>query len=44
MTKSKLEKVVIKKLNKSNFLVSKEKLGLNQYSIEKYNSLLSKPY
>ena len=44
MPTSKLEKVVMRVLDKSNFLVSKEKLGLNQYSIDKYNSLLSKPY
>jgi len=44
MPTSKLEKVVMRVLDKSNFLVSKEKLGLNKYSIERYNSLLSKPY
>lgn len=44
MPTSKLEKVVMRVLDKSNFLVNKEKLGLNQYSIDKYNNLLSKPY
>jgi type IV pilus assembly protein PilB len=44
MPTSKSEKVVMRVLDKSNFLVSKEKLGLSQYNIEKYNNLISKPY
>jgi type IV pilus assembly protein PilB len=44
MPTSKSEKVVMRVLDKSNFLVSKEKLGLSKYNIDKYNNLITKPY
>ena len=44
MPTSKGEKVVMRVLDKSSFMVSKEKLGFSQESIEIYDNLLSKPY
>lgn len=38
------EKIVMRVLDKSNFMVSEERLGLNEFNIEKYNNLLKKPY
>lgn len=38
------EKVVIRILNKSAFLYSKEELGLNQEDINKFNRIVSNPY
>lgn len=38
------EKVVIRLLNKSGFLFTKEKLGLNNDDIEKFNRIISNPY
>ena len=44
MPTSKDEKVVMRVLDKSNFMVSKEKLGFSEESIKIYDNLLSKPY
>ena len=44
MPTSKDEKVVMRVLDKSSFMVSKEKLGFSEESIEIYDNLLSKPY
>ena len=44
MPTSKYEKVVMRVLDKSNFMVSKDKLGLTPESTEIYDNLLSKPY
>ncbi|MGL4797272.1 MAG: GspE/PulE family protein [Paraclostridium sp.] len=44
MPTSKDEKVVMRVLDKSSFMVSKEQLGLNRDSIEIYNKLLANPY
>lgn len=44
MPTSRDEKVVMRVLDKSSFMVSKEKLGFSQESIEVYDNLLSKPY
>lgn len=44
MPTSKYEKVVMRVLDKSNFMVSKDKLGFTPESIEIYDNLLSKPY
>ena len=44
MPTSKYEKVVMRVLDKSSFMVSKEKLGFSEESIEIYDNLLSKPY
>ena len=44
MPTSKDEKVVMRVLDKSNFMVSKEKLGFSKESIKIYDNLLSKPY
>lgn len=44
MPTSKDEKVVMRVLDKSSFMVSKEKLGFSSESIEIYDSLLAKPY
>lgn len=44
MPTSKEEKVVIRVLDKSSFMVSKDKLGFSKESIEMYDKLLSKPY
>jgi len=38
------EKVVIRILNKSSFLYSKEELGLSHEDIKKFNSIVSNPY
>ncbi|HYE84221.1 MAG TPA: GspE/PulE family protein [Clostridia bacterium] len=38
------EKVVIRILNKSSFLLSKEELGLNPEDIKKFNRIVSNPY
>lgn len=38
------EKVVMRVLDKSNFMLSKEKLGFNNESIEIYDNLLATPY
>ena len=44
MPTSKYEKVVMRVLDKSNFMVSKDKLGFTPESTEIYDNLLSKPY
>lgn len=44
MPTSKDEKVVMRVLDKSSFMVSKEKLGFRPRDIELYDQLLSKPY
>ena len=44
MPTSKDEKVVMRVLDKSSFMVSKEKLGFSEESIKIYDNLLSKPY
>lgn len=44
MPTSKDEKVVMRVLDKSSFMVSKENLGFSEDSIEIYDNLLSKPY
>ena len=44
MPTSKYEKVVMRVLDKSNFMVSKDKLGFTTESTEIYDNLLSKPY
>ena len=44
MPTSKEEKVVMRVLDKSSFMVSKDKLGFSKESIEMYDKLLSKPY
>ena len=44
MPTSKDEKVVMRVLDKSSFMASKEKLGFSEESIEIYDSLLAKPY
>jgi len=44
MPTSKDEKVVMRVLDKSSFMVSKEKLGFSPEGIEIYDSLLAKPY
>ena len=44
MPTSKNEKVVMRVLDKSNFMVSKEKLGFSEESIQIYDNLLSRPY
>ncbi|MGL6106680.1 GspE/PulE family protein [Romboutsia sp.] len=44
MPTSKDEKVVMRVLDKSSFMVSKEKLGFTQESIKMYDSFLAKPY
>ena len=44
MPTSRYEKVVMRVLDKSNFMVSKEKLGFSLSDIKIYDDLLSKPY
>ena len=44
MPTSKDEKVVMRVLDKSSFMVSKEKLGFSKESIEIYDNLLTNPY
>lgn len=44
MPTSKDEKVVMRVLDKSSFMVSKEKLGFNPQDIELYDKFLAKPY
>ena len=44
MPTSKDEKVVMRVLDKSSFMVSKEQLGLSRESIDIYNKLLANPY
>ncbi len=44
MPTSKDEKVVMRVLDKSTFMVNKEKLGLNEKNVEIYDELLSNPY
>lgn len=44
MPTSKDEKVVMRVLDKSTFMVNKEKLGLSKKNIEIYDELLSNPY
>lgn len=44
MPTSKDEKVAMRVLDKSSFMVSKEKLGFSRESIEIYDNLLSRPY
>ena len=44
MPTSKDEKVVMRVLDKSSFMASKEKLGFTKESIQMYDELLSKPY
>lgn len=44
MPTSKDEKVVMRVLDKSSFMVSKEKLGFNPHDIELYDKFLAKPY
>lgn len=44
MPTSKDEKVVMRVLDKSTFMVNKEKLGLSEKNVEIYDELLSNPY
>ena len=44
MPTSKGEKVVMRVLDKSTFMVNKEKLGLNEKNIKIYDELISNPY
>ncbi len=38
------EKIVMRLLDKSNFMFSNEKLGLSENDLKKYKRMISKPY